>query len=170
MRSRHARSSDLPDIMSIIGQAKQRLKNIGIDQWQDGYPNEESICNDIAKRNGYVVLERDSVVAYAAILFEDDPYYARIDGRWLSDNPYVVVHRIAVHDDYTRHGVAQYILSIAERKATRLGTSAFRIDTHQGNHAMRNLIRKHGFTLCGIVQVRDGKRLAYEKSISPPKV
>ena len=35
---------------------------------------------------------------------------------------------------------------------------------------MRNLIRKHGFTLCGIVQVRDGKRLAYEKSISPPKV
>ena len=31
--------------------------------------------------------------AYAAIVFDKDPYYEKIDGKWLSDGePYVVVH------------------------------------------------------------------------------
>lgn len=166
MRYRYAQAKDVPAIMTIIHQAKCRLKAQGSDQWQDGYPNEESIFNDIAQKQGYVFIEKDEIVAYAAFVFTPDPYYAQIDGKWLSDNPYVVVHRIAVHDRYTHQGVAKGILQRAEQKAIKKGVTAFRIDTHHNNHFMRNLIRQNGFTLCGIVQVRDGKRLAYEKPLT----
>ena len=58
--------------------------------------------------------------------------------------------------------IAKQILNTAEKLANKKDVQSFRIDTHQANHFMRNLIRQHGFTLCGIVQVRDGRRMAYE--------
>lgn len=163
MRTRYARREDIPAIKDIINQAKVRLANLGIDQWQSGYPNEESLLNDISNKNGYVVIDKNVVVAYAAIIFDGEPTYTHIDGQWLTDQSYVVVHRIAVADDMLRRGVGAYVMQTAERKALRRGVHSFRIDTHFGNRVMRNLIRKHGFTLCGIVQVRDGQRMAYEK-------
>lgn len=168
-RRRLASKKDIPDILKLIGQGRKRLASSGVDQWQGPYPNEEAILNDIAQKQGHVYILNDTIVAYAAIVFEDDPYYKNIDGKWLSDNPYVVIHRIAVHDDYTHRGVARSIFQSAEKIALRRNISAFRIDTHLQNHYMRNLIRNYGFTLCGIVQVRDGKRLAYEKAIQVEK-
>lgn len=166
MRTRYARREDVPAIMNIINQAKVRLANLGIDQWQSGYPNEESLLNDISNKNGYVVVDKNEVVAYAAIIFDGEPTYTHIDGQRLTDQSYVVVHRIAVADDMLRRGVGAYVMQTAERKALRRGVHSFRIDTHFGNRVMRNLIRKHGFTLCGIVQVRDGQRMAYEKVLN----
>ncbi len=164
-KRRLARKQDLPQIMSIIEQAKRRLQLLQVDQWQDGYPNEEAILNDIARKQGHVFTKNGEIVAYSAIVFEPDPYYAVIDGKWLSDNPYVVVHRIAVCDERAHTGIARHILDQAEKLAVKKGIRAFRIDTHFANRYMRNLIRNSGFTLCGIVQVRDGKRMAYEKSL-----
>ena len=40
-----------------------------------------------------------------------------------------------------------------------------RIDTHEKNLVMQNLVKKTGFSYCGIIYVDDGtKRLAYEKT------
>ena len=180
MHTRQARIADIPDIMTIIAHAKERIRRLGISQWQDGYPNEEAILNDctrkvghlfckddqpVAHKEGIVMVEGDAIIAYAAVIFREEPTYAQIDGRWMSDSPYVVVHRIAVRDGHTRCGVAKHLMKDVERRAARRHVAYFRIDTHQGNHHMRNLIRGCGFILCGIVQVRDGKRMAYEKYI-----
>ena len=161
-----ARKQDIPDIMTIIGQAKRRMKEQGLDQWQDGYPNEESIINDCARKVGHLFSKDGKPAAYAAIVFDKDPYYEKIDGKWLSNGePYVTVHRLAVHDDFLGLDLARHALKFAERKARAKGVKWFRIDTHHDNRAMRNLIRDFGFTLCGIVQVRDGMRMAYEKKL-----
>lgn len=155
------------DIMKIIGQAKRRMKKMGLDQWQDGYPNEEAIRNDKRKHQGHFFLKWLEPAAYAAIVFDKDPYYEKIDGKWLSDGePYVVVHRLAVADEFLGLDLGRHILEFAERKARAKGVQWFRIDTHHDNIPMRNLIRDFGFTFCGVVQVRDGKRMAYEKIVS----
>ncbi|MCR4827396.1 MAG: GNAT family N-acetyltransferase [Bacteroidales bacterium] len=156
----------LKDIMEIIGQAKRRMKEQGLDQWQDGYPSEAAILNDIKHKQGHFFIKKLEPAAYAAIVFDKDPYYEKIDGRWLSDGePYVVVHRLAVADEFLGLDLAKHILKFAERKARAKGVRWFRIDTHHDNLPMRNLIRDFGFTLCGVVRVRDGKRMAYEKRV-----
>lgn len=165
MRSRYARKDDVDAILDIVNQARLRLRAQGIDQWQNGYPDRAAIEHDIECGYGHVAVDRDVVVGYAAIIFDVEPTYAVIDGQWLTDEPYVVVHRMAVSDAMLRRGVGSYLFRVAERKALRKGVTRFRIDTHLQNHTMRNLIRKHNFTLCGVVQVRDGKRLAYEKPL-----
>ena len=161
-----ATRTGLNEILSIIGQAKRRMKERGLDQWQDGYPDEAAIRNDIKRRQGHVFLKTGKLAAYAAIVFDKDPYYEKIEGQWLSgDEPYVTVHRLAVHDDFLGFGMAGHALRYAEKLARAKGVKWFRIDTHHDNIPMRNLIREFGFTFCGIVQVRDGQRLAYEKRV-----
>ena len=160
------RLDEINDIMRIIGQAKRRMKESGLDQWQDGYPDEETIRNDKRNHQACIVMNWFGPAAYAAIVFGKDPYYEKIDGQWLSDGePYVTVHRLAVADKFIGLDLARHVLRFAERKARAKHVQWFRIDTHHDNIPMRNLIRDFGFTFCGVVQVRDGKRMAYEKKV-----
>lgn len=78
-------------------------------------------------------------------------------GEWLSEAPYGVVHRIT--SDGTVKGTASFCLDWAFRKCGNL-----RIDTHRDNVVMQNLLKKNGFSYCGIIHVEDGsERLAYQK-------
>ena len=98
-----------------------------------------------------------TIVAYFALLPSPEPTYATIDGAWLTDESYGVIHRMASYPDV--HGVFAAILDFAASRYARL-----RIDTHRDNRIMRHLIEKHGFTYCGIIQLPDGTdRLAYER-------
>ena len=48
---------NIENIIEIINDAKSFLKSQGLDQWQQGYPNESSIRNDIINNNSYVLLD-----------------------------------------------------------------------------------------------------------------
>ena len=163
----YARRRDISDIMTIFEQAKRRMREQGIDQWQDGYPDESTVRNDLKRHQGHIFLKWFEPAAYAAIVFDKEPYYEKIDGRWLSNGePYVTVHRLAVHDNFLGLDLARHALKYAEKRAKIQNVCWFRIDTHHDNIPMRNLIRDFWFTFCGVVQVRDGKRRAYEKRVA----
>lgn len=165
---RRAVEADIPQIMTVIEDARRRLFFLGIDQWQDGYPDEAAIRNDIEKGCGWVIddSELPGPAAYAAIVKGPDPYYAEIkDGSWLyPDEPYLVIHRICVRDGRTNRGLAARLIQQASLLAAREGVN-LRIDTHPDNLRMQHLAASAGFVRCGIVQVRDGARIAYELHI-----
>ena len=46
---------------------QESLAQRQVDQWQDGYPDEEIIFEDILESRGYVAVENQEVVAYAAV-------------------------------------------------------------------------------------------------------
>ena len=106
-----------------------------------------------------------NVVAYGAVVFDGEPAYDAIDGQWLTDEPYVLVHRIAVADGERGRGVAAEFLHRVETLAQERGVKAFRIDTNFDNQTMLRLLERTGFTYCGKVVYRSGERLAYEKRI-----
>ena len=43
---------DVPEISRMVVQAQRWFAENGIDQWQNGYPNEESVRKDIAAGSG----------------------------------------------------------------------------------------------------------------------
>ena len=51
MEIRKSHLDDVQRIMTLIHQAQNYFKQQNIDQWQDGYPNEETIEKDISKTN-----------------------------------------------------------------------------------------------------------------------
>ena len=165
---RSATLEDLSAIMSIIAQARSAIARLGIDQWQDGYPQAELIRQDIALHRAILMEVEAQPAGYMVPLMEAEPVYACIDGQWLSDAPYLTVHRMAVGDGHRGRGLGAQMLSFAENCAREHGLSSVRVDTHRGNRAMRALLTKCGYQLCGEVTYEtqgDPIRVAYEKKV-----
>ena len=163
MLFRQAKIEDLEAIWQIILYAKETMRQRGSEQWQDAYPFRKTIEQDIAHHYAYVVEEAGEIVAYAAISGDGEPTYQKIEGAWLSDAPYIVGHRIAVSDRGKGKGLASYIIQQAEEIALTRGFHSLRADTNYDNLAMKHILEKEGFVYCGIIQVRDGKREAFQK-------
>lgn len=163
---RKAVSGDVDTIMEIVRDAQQSLGSRGIDQWQNGYPNRESIIADINKGVGVAVLQGEKVVAYAAIIVNGEPEYKNlVGGQWLSDGDYIVVHRICVSNSFVRKGLASAIMQYAIDFALSKGIHSFKIDTHVENQYMLNMLSKMGFAYCGEIHYEHGDRVAFEKMI-----
>ena len=54
MKIRATEERDLPAVMEILHQAQAYFKAQGIDQWQDGYPDEATIRQDIQNGTAYL--------------------------------------------------------------------------------------------------------------------
>ncbi|MDR1764314.1 MAG: GNAT family N-acetyltransferase [Dysgonamonadaceae bacterium] len=160
---RKAEKADAERIMEIIAQAKEQMRLRGSRQWQDGYPAMENIRNDIEKGYGFVLEYEAITIAYAAVIFDGEPAYNLIEGRWLSNCPYVVVHRLAVADEMKNRGVATGFMRRIEQYARECGLRSFRIDTNFDNEFMLKMLDRLGFAFCGEVRMRSGLRRAYEK-------
>ena len=155
---------DIPSVMNIIDEAKAYFKENGIPQWQDGYPNADTILDDIRKGYSYVLEENNQIIGIAAIITTADPDYGFIEGKWLNDEPYIVIHRIALKPEKKGKNYASLLLEYAGDLAASRGLQNLRIDTHERNLSMRRFLKKNGFTECGTVYIR-GKdpRIAYQK-------
>ena len=167
LRFRKGVKQDLERVMELVADAQNWFREQEIDQWQDGYPTRELILSDILGDNNYIVEYNGVTVATAVISFAGEPTYSEIKGRgWLNDNPYAVVHRIAVSDKHRRKGIAKEILHFTEELCAKQGISDIRIDTHCDNKAMRALLKKMGYTHCGRITLTSGAyREAYQKEL-----
>lgn len=162
MKLRLTTTNDVTAVMSIINEAKAYFKEQGINQWQDGYPNEISIINDISHREAYVLEDNGDVVATAMISSAPEPTYNYIEGKWLQCDKYLVIHRIAIKNDQKGKGLAKIILDEAIKLYPKM--ASVRMDTHDDNLSMQRFLTKYGFTYCGTIylETKDSRR-AYEK-------
>ena len=160
---REARVGDMTEILKVMEAAKKIMRQSGnMHQWEDGYPSETVIMNDMAKNGAFVIEDDDVVVGYFAFLPSPESTYNKIyEGNWFEESlPYHVVHRIASYPDV--HGVFSSIMDFCFMHDTNI-----RIDTHRDNKIMQHNIQKHGFVYCGIIHLLSGdERLAYQKIVS----
>jgi RimJ/RimL family protein N-acetyltransferase len=162
---RKADITDISEILVILQQAILRRKNEGSDQWQDGYPNLEVVKNDIQNNYGYVLIEGKIIIGYFAIVINDEPEYLKIEGKWLTNADFVVVHRIAISEKNIGKGLSKTIIEFIEDLARKINIHSIKVDTNHDNIAMMKIFDKCGFTFCGIVHFRGSPRRAYEKVI-----
>ena len=161
MEIRLAFPNEVDAIMQVIEEAKKCLADAESTQWQNGYPNTETIIDDIISGQAYVALEEGELLAYAAVTKSPEKAYEAIyDGNWEGkEAEYLVFHRIAVASDVQGKGVAQTFL---EGLIEGFDYLDFRSDTHDQNKVMQHIFEKLGFKQVGKVPV-DGERLAYQK-------
>lgn len=155
---RPATGADLPALAEIYRKARAFMAAHGNPtQWGATNPPPETLRQDIAQGQLFVLCQGDIPHAAFALVPGNDPTYAVIDGAWLSDAPYATIHRLG--SDGACHGVFAAAVAWAAARQPHL-----RIDTHADNHIMQTLIARAGFCYCGIIHVADGSpRLAYER-------
>lgn len=159
MQIQKAVLKDLDTILAIYESARQFMRQQGNHkQWVGGYPSKELMENDINNGNCYVCLEKQEIIGVFCYFPGPDPTYAKIyDGQWCNDEPYGVIHRIAVTQH--RKGVAEHCYHFALEQCPNL-----RIDTHEDNIPMQRSLAKNGFQRCGIIYLENGDpRIAFHK-------
>ena len=167
---RKAEISEITPIWDILLLAIKRRKEDGSDQWQDGYPNPEVVKNDIEKGAGFVLTDGETIVGYTAVLINDEPEYAKIEGKWLTNDDFVVFHRVAISEAYLGKGCAQKMMGYIEDFAIHNNIYSLKADTNFDNIAMMKVFEKSGYTFCGHVYFRGGQRKAYEKVLHKSKI
>ncbi|WP_426094693.1 GNAT family N-acetyltransferase [Flavobacterium sp. DSR2-3-3] len=160
---RKAELSEITPIWEILQQAILRRKEDGSKQWQDGYPNPDVVQKDIEKGEGFVLVEGEIIIGYSAVLINDEPAYEKIEGNWLTNGDFIVVHRVAISEKYLGKGFAKMILKNIEDFAVRNSIYSIKADTNFDNIAMMKIFEGSGYTYCGEVYFRGSSRKAYEK-------
>ena len=161
MSIRPMKEQDIPQLLELYTHARKYMVETGNpNQWTEDYPGCEILLKDI-KNGGYVILDESSVIIGAFILEENahELAYDTIDGRWLNDEPYAVIHRCATL--HNQKGIGQFFMDWCFEKCSNI-----RVDTHKDNLPMIKFLEKNHFTYCGIVHYEKvGARLAYHKII-----
>jgi len=166
MNTLHFRKAELSEaaiIWDILQQAIHRRKKEGSEQWQDGYPNSKVVQNDLEKGFAYVLTEGKTIIGYCAAIINNEPEYAKIEGKWLTNNDFVVIHRIAIIEEYLGKGLTKKILEHIEDFALKKNIFSIKVDTNFDNYAMLTILEKSGYTFCGEVCFRGSPRKAFEK-------
>ena len=160
---RKATLEDLDTIAQMIGAASARLGAAGIDQWQRGYPNRQSVERDIDSGVGMVLCEGMTILVYGAVIFTGEPAYDDLTGgEWLtSEGDYACIHRLCVNEIFVGMGFSKQFMMAAEAMAAER-VASIRIDTHPDNKIMQGLVARLGYSYCGDVVI-ESRRLAYEK-------
>ena len=191
-RLRPATMDEIPVIWEIILQAKAQMYREGKHQWDENYPTVPILKNDVRKGWGYVLVpekntsvqnvydeaapffndhtgtdsgtSRQDIIAYGAVVFDGEPAYNGLwDGQWMSEQPYVVLHRLAVADRWKRQGMAVRYMQAVCGLALSRGIRSFKVDTNYDNFYMQRVFSRLGFTYCGRIRYDAGERMAYEK-------
>ncbi|WP_250228641.1 GNAT family N-acetyltransferase [Anaeropeptidivorans aminofermentans] len=165
MNYRVSTESDINKIMDIILQAKDFLKAQGVDQWNDGYPDACHIKDDIKAGDGYVLIDGQNIAGYACISFAKEQIYDELQGQWLSDKPYAVIHRMAIDSNYKGENLSGILFNLAENLCRERGIHSIKIDTGSDNKIMQHILLKNGYAFCGTIRFNNNERIsfAYEK-------
>jgi RimJ/RimL family protein N-acetyltransferase len=154
---RTATLDDLPEILPIYENARAFMRRSGNpNKWRSHHPAVETLMEDIEKEQLYLCMEQEKIAAVFCYFRGIDPTYVTIyEGQWCNDEPYGVIHRIAVANP--GHGIAGKCFHWALSQCQNL-----RIDTHRDNLPMQRSLQKFGFTRCGIIYLANGEdRIAY---------
>lgn len=163
---RQATYSDIESLMKVFEGAKRIMRESGnLHQWTDGYPSEDVVRRDIESGYCYVVCEGDDILATIALIHGPEPTYTYIEGKWPDDAPYYVIHRLAA--SAPGKNMARKIFDWAFKYIANYQCNTIRIDTHHDNSIMKHILRKYGFSECGIIYLENGDaRDAYHLNMS----
>lgn len=163
MEIKETEQKDIKDVVLIISQAKHYFRENGIPQWQGDYPNEMDILKDIENYGAYCIKNDHEVVGYSFVAQYKDPNYSYIEGQWLNEEPYVVIHRTCIKDTMKGKNLASEFVVLAKTICEKNQIHNIRVDTHEKNISMQKMLEKNGFIKTGIIYVEDGSpRFAYQ--------
>ena len=154
MRVVPAQKNDLEKIAEIyeLIHREEEKGNTSTGWVRNIYPTLETAEEAFEKGELYAAYKDEKLVGSAVINhFQADSYK---EGNWQyesEDEKIMVLHTLAVHPDYFRHGFGGEFIRFFEMFALCQGCTVLRMDTQAKNKNAREFYRRLGFEEAGIV-------------------
>ena len=157
---RKAEKNELDDIMQVYESCVNRMIALGIDQWDETYPNREIIQQDLEIGNYYVGVIDNEIVAGIKIDSIQDPTYLTID--WADKtNNFMVVHRLCSKTRVWSKGIGKKMMDFAEELALNNKCISMRLDTYINNPKAIAFYKRIGYNQLGNIKLKPEKDIYY---------
>ena len=164
MEFRPATPDDLDALVALYAAAARDMRDRGIDQWDEYYPDREILSEDV--ESGDMVLGLlDGELACAYVVNRDcDPEYA--SGAWAhAQGRFCVLHRLCVNPAMQGKGLARQAMARMEKTAREQGFDSVRLDVFSQNLHAQRLYEGLGYRRTGEVRFRKGSFYLMEKAL-----
>ncbi len=122
----------LTEITTLFSEVIKKMQEDGINQWDDNYPDNQSIMNDLQEGTLFGILQDEKVIAVVTLNEQYSPQYDALS--WsLPTEDYLIVHRLAVHPLHQNKGLAKQIMAFSEEYAREHHYKGIRLDTYSKN-------------------------------------
>ncbi len=127
-----AKLSDVDSIVDMYRQATARLREIGLNQWTDHYPNKNIIQKDIEQEQLFILKNNANILGAVTLNEEQEEKYKTIDWKY-RDGKVLVIHRLVIHPDHQGLGFARILMDYSENVARKQQYSSIRLDAYSSN-------------------------------------
>ena len=143
--------TEIESIITLTKSCGKHLRDNGIDQWDENYPDLKSIMSDIKTETLFTYKINNELVGIVVLNEIQDPEYAEINWRTPIDSKNLVVHRLAVSPNHQGKGIARKIMDFAEQFAVKNNYDSIRLDTFSQNHRNQKFYLNRGYKELGPV-------------------
>jgi len=160
---RKAVQKDIIQASEVLEKVKNHMLGEGIDQWDQEYPNNTVLHQDIDEEKAFIYEDQGVLLAYMALNEKCDAEYN--DLTWNTKIPFLVIHRLYVKPTAQGKGISSKMIRYAEQYAHAHKYQSIRFDAFSLNERANAVYLKKGYNLVGTVSFRKGVFNCYEKSI-----
>jgi len=157
----HGKPEELDTILDLTRACGKHMRENGIDQWDENYPDRKSLQLDIQTRTLFAFREDDQVLGIVVLNENQDPEYKEINWSTNESDRNIVVHRLAVAPEHQGKGIARKLMDFAENWAKENNFDAIRLDTFSQNPRNQRFYKKRGYTELGSVFLSYKKDFPY---------
>ena len=159
---RKANAADAATLLQLVRDCVAGMRAAGIEQWDEVYPNAETIARDIEAGTLHVLCDGETIIASITIDQTMDPLWQSMT--WSAGSePAAAVHRLMVHPSQQGRGFAKLLMRHAETVAREQGCRSIRLDTFLQNPAAMALYPRLGYRRTGTAMMRIGEFAGFEK-------
>ena len=160
MKIRKAQTSDLKNIMKMYKSCVTGMIKSGIDQWDDTYPDTETIVQDLENQTYYVAEEEGEIIGGINIDKDQDPTY--LDINWQdTSNQFLVVHRLGVKEENWGDRIGKALMIFTEELVMKKDLKSIRLDTYSGNPKAMEFYIRLGYRELGAIYLKLDKNEYY---------
>ena len=153
--------SEVDAILTLTKACGKHLRDNGIDQWDENYPDRGTIVQDLETETLFAYREGDEVLGIVVLNELQDEEYGQINWSTSNQDKNIVVHRLAVRPDQQGNGLGRKLMDFAEQWAKENKYDAIRLDTFSQNPRNQRFYTNRGYTDLGPVYLQYKKDHPY---------
>jgi len=162
-----ATEADLPSLLQLTAACIARMRSEGIEQWDEVYPAESHLREDIKAGTLWVLRDGRELIGCMTLDARLDPLWAGIAWKHAAE-PIAAVHRLMIAPSHQGRGHARRLMTFAEAEANRNEFRSIRLDSFLQNPTSTALYEKLGYTKAGTAMMRKGEFAGFEKALTLP--
>lgn len=164
MKIRKAELKDLNIIIDIFRNAINAMNYNNINQWDEIYPTNTILEQDILRKQMYVGIKDDTIVSVVVVNNEFDEQYK--NGNWQYNNErFAVVHRLCVNQIYQNQKIGRDTMILVEALLQKEGIQSIRLDAFFLNPYALKMYETLGYQKVGKTNWRKGVFFLFEKKL-----